>query len=94
MAPAGVRMVRIDRRSGKRVLDGTATADPRSAIIWEAFKPDTEPPRSTRADEIETRRKEILALLRRGRQAANEGPREAAASGQREDFVEQQGGIY
>lgn len=94
VAPAGVRMVRIDRRSGKRVLDGMATADPKSAIIWEAFKPDTEPPRSTRADEIETRRKEILALLRRGRQAAREGPREAAAESRREDFVEEQGGIY
>jgi len=94
VAPAGVRMVRIDRRSGKRVLDGMATADPKSAIIWEAFKPDTEPPRSTRADEIETRRKEILALLRRGRQAATEGPRESASEGRGEDFVEQQGGIY
>jgi penicillin-binding protein 1A len=93
VAPAGVRMVRIDRRSGKRVLDGMATADPRSAIIWEAFKPDTEPPRSTRADEIETRRKEILALLRRGRQAATEGPR-AGDAAERDDFVEQQGGIY
>ncbi len=94
VAPAGVRMVRIDRRSGKRVLDGMATADPKSAIIWEAFKPDTEPPRSTRADEIETRRKEILALLRRGRQAATERPRETTSETRREDFVEEQGGIY
>ncbi len=70
VAPAGVRMVRIDRRSGKRVFDGWPTDDPRSAIIWEAFKPDTEPERFTRQDAIAARRNEILALIRAGRQSA------------------------
>ncbi len=36
-------MVRVDRRTGKRVLDGWPTGDPRSDIIWEAFKPDPGP---------------------------------------------------
>lgn len=70
VAPAGVRMVRIDRRSGKRVFDGWPTDDPRSAIIWEAFKPDTEPERYTRQDAILAKRNEILALIRAGRQSA------------------------
>ncbi|AOL94961.1 penicillin-binding protein 1A [Porphyrobacter sp. LM 6] len=70
VAPQGVRMVRVDRRSGKRVFDGWPTDDPKSAIIWEAFKPDTEPERYTRQDEIAARRNEILALIRAGRQNA------------------------
>ena len=93
VAPAGVRMVRIDRVTGKRVFDGTPDDDPRSAIIWEAFKPDTEPPRITRADEIEKRREQILALIRRGRDAASslvQGGRDDEPA----DFVEDQGGIY
>ena len=52
VAPAGVRMVRIDRNSGKRVFGGTPSDDAKAAIIWEAFKPDTEPDRSTRQDEV------------------------------------------
>lgn len=70
IAPPGVRMVRVDRRSGKRVFDGWPTDDPKSAIIWEAFKPDTEPERFTRQDAIAARRNEILALIRAGRQSA------------------------
>lgn len=72
VAPEGVRMVRIDRRSGKRVFDGWPTDDPKSAIIWEAFKPDTEPERYTRQDAIAAKRNEILALIRAGRQNAAE----------------------
>ena len=92
VAPAGVRMVRIDRRTGKRVFEGTATDDPKAAVIWEAFKPDTEPARSTRQDQIAAKRNEILELIRRGRQV-----QETAAGGRAEepdDFVEDQGGIY
>ncbi len=92
IAPAGVRMVRVDRRSGKRVLDGWPTNDKRSAIIWEAFKPDTEPERSTRADEIAAKRDEILELIK----SARGGAAQAAESsdGEVEDFVEEQGGLY
>lgn len=95
IAPPGVRMVRVDRMSGKRVFDGWPTGDPKASVIWEAFKPDTEPPRRTRADDIAKRREEILALLRRGTQ---ENTRRAAAETEIEaapdDFVEEQGGIY
>ncbi|WP_448580095.1 penicillin-binding protein 1A, partial [Thermaurantiacus sp.] len=45
LAPQGIRMVRIDRRSGRKVF-GTWPADtPKAAVIWEAFKPETEPRR-------------------------------------------------
>ena len=70
VAPNGVRMVRVDRRSGKQVFDGWPTDDSKSAIIWEAFKPDTEPERYTQQDEIAARRNEILQLIRAGRKNA------------------------
>jgi penicillin-binding protein 1A len=93
VAPQGVRMVRVDRRSGKRVFEGWPTDDPRSAIIWEAFKPDTEPERYTRQDEIAARRNEILALIRAGRENADSAVVDAPEE-QPIDFVGQQGGIY
>ncbi len=45
LAPAGIRMVRIDRRSGRRVFGAWPSDAPRAAVIWEAFKPETEPRR-------------------------------------------------
>lgn len=90
IAPEGIRMVRVDRRTGKRVLDGWPDNDPRGAIIWEAFKPDTEPERSTRQDEIAAKRDEILALIRAGR----EGRQSDRDEGQPANFAEEQGGIY
>ena len=93
IAPPGIRMVKIDRRTGKRVFEGTPSDDPKAAIIWEAFKPDTEPARSTKSDELAARRSEILDLIRRARQGVRQNRpvrREAPA----EDFVEDQGGIY
>ena len=93
VAPQGVRMVRVDRRTGKRVFDGWPTDDPRSAIIWEAFKPDTEPERYTRQDEIAARRNEILALIRSGRQNADSAVIEDNPD-QPVDFMEEQGGVY
>ncbi len=92
VAPPGVLMVRIDRRSGKRVFEGTPSDDPKAAIIWEAFKPDTEPPRATRQDQIAARRAEILELIRAARRPAEQAQ---SSQGQHNpDFVEEQGGIY
>jgi penicillin-binding protein 1A len=93
LAPPGVRMVRIDRRTGKRVFDAWPTDDPKAAVIWEAFKPDTEPRRGGRQDEIDAMRDLILAQIRRKEQGSS-----AAAADQTVvepgDFVEEQGGIY
>ncbi|HUP67696.1 MAG TPA: PBP1A family penicillin-binding protein [Sphingomicrobium sp.] len=49
VAPAGIRWVRVDRASGKRVFGVFPTAeDPKASVIWEAFQPQTEPRRSYR----------------------------------------------
>ena len=46
VAPPGIRMVRIDRATGKRVFGSfPTTVDPKSSVIWEAFQPETEPRR-------------------------------------------------
>jgi len=47
-APAGIRMVRIDRMSGRPVYGGWPGDDPKAAVIWEAFKPESEPRRAAR----------------------------------------------
>jgi penicillin-binding protein 1A len=92
LAPPGIRMVRVDRRSGTRVFDATPTNDPLAGVIWEAFKPDTEPRRKQRQDEIDAMRNLILAQLRR----AEAGPqRTVTSSGEaQENFAAEQGGIY
>ena len=94
VAPAGVRMVRVDRRTGGRVFDAPASTEDNAAVIWEAFKPDTEPPRSTRASEIAAQRQEFLDLIRRARRAKNEAALAAEREEPPESFVEEQGGIY
>ena len=49
VAPPGIRWVRIDRASGKRVYGVFPNGeDPKAAVIWEAFQPQTEPRRSFR----------------------------------------------
>jgi len=49
VAPAGIRWVRVDRATGKRVFGVFPTSeDPKSQVIWEAFQPQTEPRRSYR----------------------------------------------
>ncbi len=50
VAPAGIRWVRIDRGTGKRVYGVfPVTEDPKSSVIWEAFQPQTEPRRTYRS---------------------------------------------
>ena len=92
IAPAGVRMVRVDRRTGRQVFDAEPGSDPLAAVIWEAFKPDTEPRRGARQDEVDALRQLVMAELTRQRAAA------ANAAGSRGDapsnFVEDQGGLY
>ncbi|MFC7498692.1 penicillin-binding protein 1A [Enterovirga sp. GCM10030262] len=84
-APAGIRMVRIDRRSGRKVFGTWPSNEPKAAVIWEAFKPETEPRRSIRRDQIAAR-EAAAAPTRRRAAAANDG----ADS----DFLQREGGIY
>ena len=85
-------MVKIDRVTGKRVFGGEPTEDPKSSIIWEAFKADTEPPRATRQDQLAAEREAIIAAIRKLREVQSD----EAVPGEEEgaDFVEQQGGVY
>jgi penicillin-binding protein 1A len=81
-APAGIRMVAIDRRSGHRAFGAWPAPDPLAAVIWEAFKPESEPRRTTGRDEIDP------AALRQVRRTA------PAADRRDSDFLQREGGIY
>ena len=94
VAPAGIRLVRIDRVSGKRVFAGEPGNDPKAAIIWEAFKADTEPKRSTRSEDFLARRDEIIAMIKRGRLVREQQDSAAVKAGDTTNFVEEQGGLY
>jgi len=49
VAPNGIRWVRVDRATGKRVYGMfPMVEDPKAPVIWEAFQPQTEPRRSYR----------------------------------------------
>ena len=85
-APAGIRMVRIDRRSGERVFGAWPGRDPRAAVIWEAFKPESEPRRTVRRDEPAP---ETRARPRRTAPAAQQ-----SAEQDDDDFLQREGGIY
>jgi penicillin-binding protein 1A len=83
-AAPGIRMVRIDRRSGRKVF-GTfpSLTEPKPAVIWEAFKPESEPRRTIRREEIAARPKEKLL------------PPDVPVQGARDsEFLEREGGIY
>ena len=92
IAPAGIRMVRIDRVTGKKVMGVEPSNDPKAAVIWEAFKPDTEPRQYTAEDEFTRRRDALVAQIRDARQAREAAT--TAASGETRDFAEEQGGLY
>ncbi len=76
--PPGVRMVRVERRSGKRVFGAWPTDDPKAAVIWEAFKPESEP-----------RRTGSVGSSGSGRSAA--APRAVRSDA---EFMRNTGGIY
>ena len=86
-APAGIRMVRIDRTSGKRVYGAWPGGDPKAAIIWEAFKPESEPRRSIRRDELPKVKAEVKAAATKKGSAATAQPRDS-------EFLQREGGIY
>ena len=54
-APAGIRMIRIDRKTGRRVFGAWPDGSYYSPVIWEAFKPESEPRRTIRRDELAKR---------------------------------------
>ncbi|GAA3253266.1 penicillin-binding protein 1A [Sphingomonas yabuuchiae] len=81
-AAPGIRMVRIDRASGRPVYGTFPTGDdPKPAVIWEAFKPESEPRRrARRAAAAEA-------------PATPTGPARPAPP-RDSDFLQREGGIY
>jgi len=79
-APPGMRMVRIDRASGRPVY-GTwpVGGDPKAGVIWEAFKPQSEARRAPR---------------RPGPAPSASATAAAKAKATDSDFLQRQGGIY
>ncbi len=98
VAPKGVRMVRVDRRTGKRVYGGWPTDDPKSPIIWDVFKPETEPRRSIRKDELlarlEARKAQLLAERAAAQARALEANRDRGPAKNDDEFLQAEGGIY
>jgi penicillin-binding protein 1A len=79
IAPAGVRMVRVDRRSGQRVYGSWPGMEPKAGVIWEAFKAESEPRRIYRtADDL----KALQPVQPKARVKSDS------------EFLRQQGGIY
>ena len=97
IAPPGIRMVRIDRITGKRVY-GTfpTTEDPKSAVIWEAFQPETEPRRSFRRNDDPAAGDGTAPAAGTDAVAAphRAKPRAAKPKPAADDFLQRQGGIY
>lgn len=106
VAPYGVRMVRIDRSSGKRVFGAWPGDDPKSGVIWEAFKAETEPKRSVRQEEVLAKLAAAKARRKKSTKQADSKPRQNAkpessaqvqgseGTKRDQDFVQDQGGIY
>lgn len=80
-APPGVRMVRVDRASGKQVYGAWPGDDPKASVIWEAFKPESEPRRNVA-------RQTDAAPTRDAKNARRDDSQKDS------DFLQRQGGIY
>jgi penicillin-binding protein 1A len=95
VAPAGIRMVRIDRVTGRRVYGTFPVAeDPKSSVIWEAFQPETEPRRTfRRSAELAADRSAKAATPAAARPRPRAAPRPAQPADSNE-FLLNQGGIY
>jgi penicillin-binding protein 1A len=85
-APPGIRMIRIERMSGKRVYGAWPSNDAMSPVIWEAFKPESEPRRTIRRDELDAQKKTEDKAL--SDQAGRPSQRRDS------DFLQREGGIY
>lgn len=101
VAPKGIRFVRVERTSGKRVYGGFPSYDPKSSIIWDVFKPETEPRRTIRKEELAARLKARQLAARRAavsRLRQRGGGSSSSSSGGEvrndSEFLNEEGGIY
>jgi penicillin-binding protein 1A len=98
VAPAGIRMVRVDRSTGRRVYGSfPTTEDPKSSVIWEAFQPQTEPRRTFRRSAELAASRTAMANKPRPRPVRSAPPRPPATRRVPADsgeFLQTRGGIY
>ena len=92
--PSGVRMVRVDRVSGRQVFEGVpADNEPKAGVIWEAFKPDTELRRTAVGGTADlSTRAAVLDVLRKARAAQMGVPPAETSVPEESDVVEEQSG--
>ncbi|MEI6642228.1 MAG: transglycosylase domain-containing protein [Novosphingobium sp.] len=91
--PEGIRMVKIDRVTGRQVFGGEPQDYVRQAsVIWEAFKPNSEPARTFRPED-QTLKEAVLEAIRKARAAQGDAAGEDVPV-EEGDFVEDKGGIY
>jgi len=82
-APPGIRLVRIDRGSGRPVFGPwPSDDDPKAGVIWEAFKPQSEARRPRRYSPTSA-----PVAAPRAAPSTPAAPRDS-------EFLQQQGGIY
>ena len=98
VAAEGTRLVRIDRKSGKRVYGSWPGDDPKSAVIWEAFKAETEPKRSIRQEELAARgdkpKKKKASSSGSGSNSSTNSQGPSSGTKRDQEFIQQDGGIY
>ena len=66
VAPANIHWVKIDRVSGSKVFAGSPTDDPKSSIIWEAFKAESEARTGSTGGDAAKQRDALIAAIRKG----------------------------
>ncbi len=97
VAPKEARLVRVDRQSGKRVFGRWPGNDLTGNVIWEAFKPQTEPKRTIRREELaarETQKVKKVTSNRNTRRTVERNSGAASGTKRDDDFLQDEGGIY
>ena len=82
VAPSEIHWVKVDRVSGKRVFTGSPGNDPKSSIIWEAFKAESEARTGLSTDEIESQRSALINAIKRGASSRGSAPRAPSSAGE------------
>ena len=93
-APPGVSLVKVDRITGQRVFSGEASDAAGAEVIWEAFKPETEPQRPSREQQVDAKRQDLLDEIKRGFAAINGEPAPTEPVPPGGNFTEDKGGVY
>jgi penicillin-binding protein 1A len=94
VAPNGIRWVRVDRATGKRVYGTFPTVeDPKAPVIWEAFQPQTEPRRSYRGAQGDPYGEQNQQQAARARLAAQQRA-QAGKSDEQTNGLQSPDGVY